>query len=373
MQEYVLNENDLFIMNLIHYFITEKDYSPVIIHGIKDEVWLENLDNDYEVIRIVSHHIHNDEQLGFDKFKLNQITKKLKVKTLTLNMNVLNIYTDLGENVNLSTNDLYIHSNEEIKNDTLIKIFPDIVEKTNHDEKGINLFLKITDDINTTNTKKNKTIDKIFSKKRPIITYLIISINILVYLFMMVYGKDYIIYKYGISSISFRMGEYYRIITSMFLHGGITHLFINMYSLYVLGPQIESFFGKTKYLIIYLISGICGGLLSVVFNLNSISVGASGALFGLLGSILYFGYYYRTYLGNVIKSQILPIIIANLAIGFIVSGIDNFAHIGGLISGIMTSMIVGVPNKETKSDRINGIIVLSIYIIFLIYLMLRLH
>ena len=75
---------------------------------------------------------------------------------------------------------------------------------------------------------------------------------------------------------------------------------------------------------------------------------------------LYFGYHYRVYLSGVIKSQIIPLIILNLGIGFVASGINNFAHIGGLIGGVLTSMAVGVKYKSNKSDIINGIIILHI-------------
>jgi len=367
MQELVINDKDLFVMNLVHYFITEKNYNPIIIHGINDEIWLENLDNDYKVIRIVSKHIHNNEQLGFDKFKLNQIIKKLKVKTLSFKMNVLNIYTDLGDTVNLSGKDVFIPTENDIKNAALIEIFPDIVEKTKHGEDGLNLFLKITDDINTTTSKKNKIADKIFSKKYPLITYIIIGINILLFAYTMFANYD-VIYKYGMSNFFIKQGEYYRLFTCIFLHVGIFHLLFNMYALYVIGPQIESFFGKWKFLFIYLISGICGSLFSLAFNTEVISVGASGAIFGLLGSMLYFGYHYRTYLGNVIRSQIVPIIVFNLIIGFTLNNVDNFGHIGGLIGGILSSMIVGVPDKKNNVDRINGIIILVIYSAFLLYL-----
>ena len=71
MPEIKINNSDLLIMNLVHYSITEKNYNPVILHGITDEIWLENLDEDYKIIRIVSHYIHNNEQLSFDKFKKN--------------------------------------------------------------------------------------------------------------------------------------------------------------------------------------------------------------------------------------------------------------------------------------------------------------
>lgn len=367
MQDIIINEKDLFVMNLVHYFITEKNYNPIIIHGVNDEIWLENLENDYKVIRIVSKHIHNNEQLGFDKFKLNQIVKKLKVKTLSLKMNVLNIYTDLGDTVNLESRDIFIPTEHHIENDTLIEIFPDIVEKTKHNENGLNLFLKITEDINNKTSKKNKVVDKIFSKKYPLISYVLIGINILLFIYTIFANYD-VIYRYGMYNPFVKDGEFYRLFTCMFLHGGLLHIIFNMYALYVLGPQIESFFGKWKFLFIYLTSGLCGSILSLTFNINFISIGASGAIFGLLGSMLYFGYHYRTYLGNVIRSQIVPIIVFNLVLGFTLSGVDNLGHIGGLIGGVLSSMIVGVPDKKNKIDRINGIIILIIYTLFLLYL-----
>ena len=370
MQELIINDKDLFVMNLVHYFITEKNYNPIIMHGVNDEIWLENMNHDYKVVRIVSHHIHNNEQLGFDKFRLNQIVKKLKVKTLSFKMNVLNIYTDLGDTVKLQEKDIFIPTEKDIKNDTLIEIFPDIVEKTKHGEDGLNLFLKITEDINTTTNKKNKVADKIFSKKYPLITYILIGINILVFLYSM-FSKTDLLLKYGMYTPFIKAGEYYRLFTCMFLHVDLIHLGFNMYALYVLGPQIESFFGKTKFTIIYLLSGICGSLLSMALNTEALSVGASGAIFGLLGAMLYFGYHYRTYLGNVLRSQIIPIIVLNLGLGFILNGVDNYGHIGGLIGGILASMIVGVPDKENKADKINGFIITIIYIVFLLYLTLK--
>lgn len=377
--EIKLNSNDLLIMNLVHYFITVKNYNPVILHGINDEIWLENLDNDYKLIRIVSHYIHNNEQLNFDRFKLKRILSNLKKKTFSLKMPVISIYTSLGEDVQLPTEDanilsLLITKTSEIKNDNLIEVFPDIVEKTTHEEKGIDLFVKISDDINKESYSKSKRVERIFSKKTPIITYAIISICIILFIAMYLLGNGAnsisTLINFGGNAIAYtKRGDYYRLFTSIFLHSGIIHLLCNMYSLYVIGPQIESFYGKIKYLCIFIISGICGSLLSTAFSGdNIVGVGASGAIFGLLGAILYFGYHYRVYLGNVLKSQIIPLIILNLIIGFSLSGIDNFAHIGGLIGGVFASQAVGVPDKSSTLDKANGCILLLILIGFLIYI-----
>ena len=137
----------------------------------------------------------------------------------------------------------------------------------------------------------------------------------------------------------------------------------------MIGPQLESFLGRWKYLAVYLLSAIAGNLLSISFGSSlQISAGASGAIFGLLGSLVYFGYHYRIYLGTVLRSQIIPIIVLNLLAGFLLSGIDNAAHIGGLIAGVFVTMALGVKGKSSLQDRINGGIISVLFFGFLIYL-----
>ena len=141
-----------------------------------------------------------------------------------------------------------------------------------------------------------------------------------------------------------------------------------MYALYIVGSQAESFFGKTKYLVIYIVSAITGSLLSILLNMDTASIGASGAIFGLLGSLLYFGLNYRVYLGNTLIKEILPVIVLNLILGFTISGVDNFAHIGGLVGGFLITMALGITSKNKQNDRINGIILTLMYIGFLIFM-----
>jgi len=184
-------------------------------------------------------------------------------------------------------------------------------------------------------------------------------------------NDGYTLYMFGANfAPAVKSGEIYRLITSAFLHAGILHLAFNMYALFVIGNQVETYLGKFKFTLVYLISAVTGSLMSCVFS-ETISVGASGAIFGLLGSLLYFGYHYRLYLGDVLKRQIIPLIIANLALGFMLSGVDNAAHIGGLIGGYLATMALGVKGKSKKEDIINGTIVLLIYIAFLVIVLFK--
>ena len=373
MEDIVFKSDDLVVMSLINYFITEKNYNPMIIHGLNDEIWLENLNEDYKIVRIVSHHIHNKEQLDFDKFKLSRIVKQVKKKTLSFKVKVLSIYTDLEDDKILSNDDIYINKEEDINNPKLTNVFPNIVEKTKVDENGLEYFIKVTDNINQKNESKSKIAEKIFSFKKPIVTYSLIFICILVFILMYVLGNgstdNYTLLVFGANVDTLtKNGDYYRLFTSMFLHIGILHLLCNMYSLYIMGKEVENVFGKVKYLIIYLLSGIAGSILSLAFNHNTICAGASGAIFGLLGALLYFGYYYRTYLGATLTRSIIPVIVLNLIIGFTSSGIDNAAHIGGLVGGILIAMAVGVPDKSNNNNKINGIVLSLIYFGFIIYL-----
>lgn len=373
MEDIVFKSDDLVVMSLINYFITEKNYNPMIIHGLNDEIWLENLNEDYKIVRIVSHHIHNKEQLDFDKFKLSRIVKQVKKKTLSFKVKVLSIYTDLEDDKILSNDDIYINKEEDINNPKLTNVFPNIVEKTKVDENGLEYFIKVTDNINQKNESKSKIAEKIFSFKKPFVTYSLIFICILVFILMYVLGNgstdNYTLLVFGANVDTLtKNGDYYRLFTSMFLHIGILHLLCNMYSLYIIGKEVESVFGKVKYLIIYLLSGIAGSILSLAFNHNTICAGASGAIFGLLGALLYFGYYYRTYLGATLTRSIIPVIVLNLIIGFTSSGIDNAAHIGGLVGGILIAMAVGVPDKSNNNNKINGIVLSLIYFGFIIYL-----
>lgn len=372
MDEIIIKSDDLLVMNLINYFITEENYKPMIIHGINDEIWLENLDNNYKIVRIVSHHIHNKEQLDFDKFKLSKIVKQVKRKTLSFKVKVLSIYTDIEDEKILNNDDVLITKEKDINNSKLVSAFPDIVEKTNRKEDGLEYFIKVTDNINKKNEKRNKIAEKIFSYKQPIVTYIIMAICIILFILMELSGgstNSQTLLKYGANlDVLVKNGEYYRLFTCIFLHIGIMHLLCNMYSLYIIGREVENLFGKIKYIIIFILSGIFGSIMSLAFTHNTISAGASGAIFGLLGALLYFGMHYRTYLGEAIKRSIIPIIVVNLIIGFFAEGIDLAAHIGGLVGGVLVAMMVGVPDKSKAKDIINGTILTIIYLIFISYL-----
>ena len=378
MASVMIRKNDQIMMSLVHYFVTKENYSPIHVQGVKDEIWLENLNGPYRVIRISCNKVINEEQYNFDMFKMQHIIKQIKRKTLSLKMNALNICLDMSDRVKLSDSGnietINVSSLNEIKkNPALQEIFPNLQNELIEANDGLDLIINVTNDINEKTEKENKLFAKVFSPKKIIFTKLIILACVVMYIILGINNGNFLTFSAtslaifgGNNLLLVQNGEVWRILTSAFLHVGLIDLVVNMYSLAIIGTQVETFIGKWKFLFIYFISAIGGTLLSLVFSqANVVSVGASGALFGLMGALLYFGYHYRLYLSEAIRNQIIPIILINLLIGFIVPGIDNVAHIGGLIGGYLASMAFGIENKSEKRDMINGCIVLILYIAFL--------
>lgn len=173
------------------------------------------------------------------------------------------------------------------------------------------------------------------------ITYFLISIY-----FNLKLGEGFIdidsqvLYKLGSNvNISLLNGEVYRFITSMFLHGGMAHLFFNMYALYSMGSLVEGVYGRKNFFKIYFISGVTASIISS-FTLQGISIGASGAIFGLLGAVLVFAYKMRSKIGKGLLYNIITVIAINIFIGITLPNIDNFAHIIGLLSGMIVGFIL---------------------------------
>lgn len=176
------------------------------------------------------------------------------------------------------------------------------------------------------------------------ITYIILGANVVIWLATELAGGSMsgsVLVRFGalFRPLVFE-GEAWRLVSSAFLHIGIFHLMINSYTLYQLGTIIEEFFGQTKFLATYVLTAISAGILSLIFT-NAISAGASGALFGLTGLLLGNSWAKKVYVPDlpIDERQLLPFVLFNLYYGFVVPGIDNFAHLGGLLGGIALGFV----------------------------------
>jgi rhomboid protease GluP len=170
----------------------------------------------------------------------------------------------------------------------------------------------------------------------PILAYILLGLNILVFFANIALGNRLVIW--GVKdNFSIINGQYWRLVTPIFLHAGFLHLGLNSYFLYIFGPQTERMFGGLRFTAIYLLSGIAGVIASFAL-IDNPSLGASGALFGLVGAQLVYFYRNRSVRRDASRQlrSIAWMIGINLFIGFSpIANIDNWGHIGGLIGGML--------------------------------------
>jgi rhomboid protease GluP len=144
-----------------------------------------------------------------------------------------------------------------------------------------------------------------------------------------------------------RAGEYWRLVTSMFLHGGLVHLALNGWALFQLGALLETLMGSSRMLLVYFVTGIAGSLASATFTQQP-SVGASGAIFGLLGALIAYLLRRRGALtpqGKSILMQLVGWAVINVFFGFSTPGIDNSAHLGGCAAGLLFGFVLPEPRR----------------------------
>jgi rhomboid protease GluP len=183
------------------------------------------------------------------------------------------------------------------------------------------------------------------------ITYSIIGINIVIYIFSAFFSQDIVDMDmqtlvdmgalYG--PLTVLKGEWWRLLTAMFLHGGMTHLLMNMFSLYLIGRGMEMYFDTKSYLTIYLFSGLLGGLASLYMHPNSVGIGASGAIFGVFGALAGFFLAHRDKIEAHSKAFMKDFGIVlgiNLVLGLSIPSIDVSAHIGGLVVGLIGGFMI---------------------------------
>lgn len=199
----------------------------------------------------------------------------------------------------------------------------------------------------------------------PLATYGLLIVNALIYLWMYRQGHgdvNSVAAQFGAKENALiRAGQWQRFLTPIFLHGGEIHLLTNCLSLYWLGSQIENLYGWRKYVLLYLVAGFTGNVLSYLLS-TSASLGASGAIFGLVGAGLVFPLRFKEYVPERARKQILRqlgiVAVINLSIGFTIPRIDNFAHLGGLAGGAFMALFL-IPDAIEDIPRKTYEIVMS--------------
>lgn len=186
-------------------------------------------------------------------------------------------------------------------------------------------------------------------RERAYVNGIIIILNVLYFLYLEVVDSSldsrFMIQMGAMyAPLILEEGEYYRLITSVFMHFGIRHLLNNMLVLFVLGDNLERALGKIKYILFYLLCGIGANLFSLVLDIgtegyHTVSAGASGAIFGVVGGLIYAVAVNRGRLEDLSSHQLIFMAAVSLYLGFTSTGVDNAAHVGGLVLGIILGVI----------------------------------
>lgn len=203
---------------------------------------------------------------------------------------------------------------------------------------------------------------------KPRWTYILLVMNVVIWVAMTAYGLVRGIGLNGSQSIVVLLafgaqhnqlvgqGDYWRLLSSMFLHIGIIHLLFNSYALYLIGRDVESLYGSARFLTIYLLSGLGGSLATYAFGGSAVSAGASGAIFGLIGAETTYFFVHRGMFGARGQAQLrnlMLVAVVNLILGATVPGINNLAHLGGLIFGLGLGWVL-VPRYQAPSVLMLG-------------------
>jgi len=219
-----------------------------------------------------------------------------------------------------------------------------------------------------------------FQRRLPRLTLVLVGINVLIFVLQTIAGGSTdpeVLIKFGAYSqpLILYHGEYWRILTHIFLHIGLSHLLVNMGVLFVVGMVLEGLYGKERFLIIYFIAGLMGGIASLLLVREHIGGGASGAIFGLIGTVVVFGIQYRDRIPKRFKRgfgiRILPFLVIDLILGFITPNINIPAHIGGLLGGAVTALILTprifhrpeIRERESKQIRITTYAIIAVLLV----------
>ncbi|WP_042145933.1 rhomboid family intramembrane serine protease [Paucisalibacillus sp. EB02] len=360
-----------YIMYHYAYQLTEQHgYDILYINNNVEEIWLEKYQNKTSTIIRISttgfdwkNHLKKDIGIVFQKTRA--MRKMLRGKEIEVHNVYISPHTPI-DSWEILKKPMMVQEKNPIKVNIYYLSGKEIVTEHNRLEKNIAVsFEEIPDEKNTELLEqdihqykvdlyhkvkeKQKKEDSVFNYGKPFITYLFIAINTILFLLLEFNGgseNTSTLIEFGAKfNPLITDGEWWRILTSMFLHLGLLHFASNMLFLYYFGSLAERIFGSVRFLVIYMLAGIGGGIASFVFVAN-ISAGASGALYGLFGAFIYFGIFHKRIFFQTIGKNIMFLLGINIIIGFSLPQLDVSAHFGGLIAGFIAAGIVHFPKKR---------------------------
>ncbi|MED1205134.1 rhomboid family intramembrane serine protease [Heyndrickxia acidicola] len=379
---------DFLFWRIVHYFIIEKEYRLIQMSEDQQEIWLENQSNrNAQMVRILRYDLdwgnwmkRDIQQIGVQAENIRRHFGKRDFQMLNLYVSMYPPVDDfedtLKQPLELDKGRTRVHSilfaSDRLSESTkrlsiLMKDQLAFSLKENYEDIDIQM-IKRTALSHAANQVQEER--QLFEFGKPLFTYIFLFIQVVVYFSMTVAGGDTTqnLIRFGAKVNPLIIdGQWWRFFTPIFLHVSIIHLLMNSLALYYLGPTIEKIFGRSRFLWIYLFAGFTGSLASFLFS-NSISAGASGAIFGCFGALLYLGAVYPKLFFRTMGRDVIVVIIINLVFGFTAGGIDNFGHIGGLAGGFLAAAIVHFPKKRKLSTQLAALVITGVITLWMLFI-----
>lgn len=375
------------VYELAYQLVTDNQYEVLHIDRDHHEIWLEKYENKVsKVIRLIptgfawKNHLKRDIAVVFQK------AKAMKTLLTGKQVELYNVYISSETPIDdweMFKKPMQLNEKNPIKMHVFYLSENDFTtEKTRFEQSiGVPSMNMSQEDPEETIEEKiaeyqtyligtqqsvQKETEEVLTFGKPFFTYILLAINVLIFLLLELNGgstQTETLIQYGAKyNPDIIDGQWWRLISSMFLHIGFIHLFMNMLAVFYIGATVERIYGSWRFLLIYFMAGIGGSLASFAFTTN-VSAGASGALFGLFGALLFFGLKYKKIFFQTMGSGILLLIGINIVFGFTVQQIDMGAHIGGLIAGFIAAAIVHLPKKKSFLLQFIALIVYLVLVI----------
>lgn len=361
---------------LVDFLVTECQYKIIYLSEDQQEIWLEEQSGaiKYPVIRLFRIDLDWSNWLSRDmeRTSLNaeRIRRTLRNRSLKVESMYITAFPPVDSFAHLIDKP-FISADKKVEIKTvLLDRSIEEWELAGHTIADLNVVPDTEEERNAqietykedvfTHIKQNEQEERqLFHFGKPFISYLFIAIQIIMFFLMEGSGgstNSETLINWG-AKVNYLIadGEWWRLITPIFLHIGILHLLMNSIALYYVGPLIERIFGNSRFLFIYLFAGFSGVFASYLLS-PSLSAGASGAIFGCFGALLYFAWQFPKLFFRVMGWNVIIIIIINLIFGFTIQGIDNAGHIGGLVGGFLATAIVHFPKKKSWKIQLSALV-----------------
>ncbi|UTI41719.1 rhomboid family intramembrane serine protease [Niallia sp. RD1] len=361
---------------LVDFLVTECQYKIIYLSEDQQEIWLEEQSGaiKYPVIRLFRIDLDWSNWLSRDmeRTSLNaeRIRRTLRNRSLKVESMYITAFPPVDSFVHLIDKP-FISADKKVEIKTVLldrsieewqlaghtiadlNVVPDTEEERNEQIETYK------EDVFTHIKQHEQEERQLLYFGKPFISYLFIAIQIIMFFLMEGSGgstNSETLINWG-AKVNYLIadGEWWRLITPIFLHIGILHLLMNSIALYYVGPLIERIFGNSRFLFIYLFAGFSGVFASYLLS-PSLSAGASGAIFGCFGALLYFAWQFPKLFFRVMGWNVIIIIIINLIFGFTIQGIDNAGHIGGLVGGFLATAIVHFPKKKSWKIQLSALV-----------------